>query len=118
MSLERRLSDLEARSSSAEWEVPIGVRIHLKAVERHRARECGEEPPAYSREELEHMHAQDLAEAAGGGLVGKLHADAGWSSPESLELLNAWEKDARRRLERVEGGEPLEVVYNDDEGEE
>ena len=118
MSLERRLSDLEARSSGAEWEIPIEVRIHLRAVDRHRARENGEETPAYSREELEKMHRDDLDEAAGGGVVGILRDGPGWQSPESLNLLDEWEEDARRRLERVEDGETLEVVYDDLEDEE
>ena len=117
-SLKRRLAGLESRSSGAEWDIPIEVRIHLKAVERHRARERGEEPPAYSREELEQMHRDDLAEAAGGGVVGILRDGPGWRSPESLDLLDEWEEDARRRLDRVEDGEPLEVVYDDLEEEE
>ena len=118
MSLERRLNDLEARTSGPEWEIPIEVRVHLKAVERHRSRERGEEPPPYTQEEIAHMHEEDLAEAAGGGVVGDLRNSAGWTSPESLRILDSWEDAARRRLERIEDGE-LEVVYNElDEEEE
>lgn len=115
MSLERRLNNLEARASGTKWEIPLEVRIHLKAVDRHRARERGEQPPAYSPEEIEHMHSEDLAEAAGGGMLGKLRDDAGWTTAESLEILERWEEAARRRLERVEAGESLSAVYNDDE---
>ncbi len=118
MSLERRLSDLEARASGPKWEIPIDVCIHLKAASRHQARERGEPPPAYTQTELEEMHREDLAEAAGGGVVGVLRDSAGWTSPESLEILDSWKEGARQRLERVEGGEPLEVVYDDLEDEE
>lgn len=120
MSLERRLSDLEARVSGTDVqrEIPMEVRLLLKAVERHQARENDEEPPPYTQAELEEMHRDDLAEAAGGGMVGLLRDSAGWTSSESLEILDAWEEGARQRLERVGGGEPLEVVYDDDEGEE
>jgi hypothetical protein len=55
MSLERRLANLEARSSGAQWELPIEVRIVLKAVARHWVRERGEEPPAYTPEEIAAM---------------------------------------------------------------
>ena len=113
MSLERRLTNLEARAPGTKWETPIEVLVHLKAVERHRSRACGEEPPPYTQEEIAHMHAEDLAEAAGGGVVGLLRDSAGWTSPEALQMLNAWEDAARRRLERVEDGDPLEVVYNE-----
>ncbi len=117
MSLERRLADLEARSAGAQWELPIEVRILLKAVARHRARERGEEPPAYSREELEEMYRDDLEAAGGGGIVGLLRDSGGCTSPESLDLLSSWAEDARRRLERLKDGEPLEIVYNDGEDE-
>ena len=117
MSLERRLSDLEARSSGAHWEIPIEVRILLKAVAGHRARERGEQPPAYTQEELEAMREEDLEVISGGSVVGILRNSAGWSSPESLEILDSWEEGARRRLERLEDGESLESVYNDDEDE-
>ena len=115
MRLERRLSNLEARSSreNPQGNVPMGVLIHLKAVARLLARERGEEPPPYTQEEVEELHRDDLAEAAGGGVIGHFRNSLGWRSPESLDLLAAWEEGARRRLERVEDGEPLEVVYNE-----
>ena len=113
MSLERRLTNLEARAPGTKWKIPIEVRVHLKAVERHQARARGEEPPPYTQEEIAHMHEEDLAEAAGGGVVGLFRDSAGWTSPEALQMLNAWEDAARRRLERVEDGDPLEVVYNE-----
>ncbi len=102
MSLERRLSDLEAGSSGAEWEIPIEVRILLKAVAGHRARERGEKPPTYTQEELEAMREEDLEVISGGGVVGILRDSAGWTSPESLEILDSWEEGARRRLERAD----------------
>ncbi len=117
MSLERRLSNLEARVSGQQWEIPIEARVLLKAVARHHARNRREEPPPYTAEELEAMHAEDLDTVAGGGVAGQLRAGKGWESPESVELLDAWEEDARQRLERIEDGEPLEAVYNDDEDE-
>ena len=116
-SVEKRVTDLEAKTPDALWETPIGVLVLLKAVARHHARERGEQPPAYSQEELAHMHSEDLVEAAGGGVVGKFRNCAGWTSPEAMELLAAWEEDARQRLARVEAGEPLAAVY-DDAGEE
>lgn len=96
MSLERRLSDLEARASGPKWEIPIDVCMHLKAVKRHQARERGEPPPVYTQAELEQMHRDDLADAAG-GVVGLLRDSVGWSSPESLEILDSWEEGARQR---------------------
>lgn len=66
-SLKRRLAGLESRSSGAEWEIPIEVRLLLKDVERRRAHIAGEEPPAYSPEELEEMYRDDLETVAGGG---------------------------------------------------
>ena len=119
MSLERRLTNLEARAPGTKWETPVEVLVHLKAVARHQSRERGEEPPPYTQEEIAHMHEEDLAEAAGGGVVGDLRNSAGWTSPESLQILDSWEDAARRRLARIEAGEPLEVVYNElDEDEE
>lgn len=112
-SVERRLGDLEAKASGPEWEIPIEVRLLLKATRRHQARERGELPPAYTRAELEEMRREDLAEAAGGGVVGIFRDSAGWTSPETLEILDSWEEDARQRVERVEGGEPLEAVYDE-----
>lgn len=115
MSLERRLSDLENRSSGAQWEIPIEVRILLKAVAGHRARERGEEPPTYTQEELEAMREEDLEVISGGGVVGIYRDSAGWTTPEALEILDSWEEGARRRLERLEDSEPLEVVYDEHE---
>lgn len=118
--MERRLSDLEARASRTDprQQSPIEVRVLLKAVARHKARERGEDPPpAYTPEELEEMYAEDLDTVAGAGVVGELRASGGWEE-NGREMLNAWEEGARRRLERVEDGEPLEVVYEHDEDEE
>lgn len=95
----------------------MSVRIYLKAVERHRAHENGEVPPAYAPDELAALHAEDLDTVAGGGAVGQLRDSGGWESPEGAGLLDSWEDDARRRLARVEEGETLEAVYEDD-GEE
>jgi len=114
MSLERRLSDLEARASGQQWEIPVEACVLLKSVHRYHARERGEEPPPFTAEEIAHMHAEDLATVAGGGVAGQLRAGKGWESPESVELLDAWEEDARRRLERLENGERLEDVYADE----
>lgn len=116
-SLEGRLRSLESKASGAEWEIPIEVRLLLKATQRHQARERGEDPPPYFREELEEMHREDLETVAGGGVVGIFRDSAGWTSPESLDLLDEWGEDARRRLERVEDGEPLRVVYDETEDE-
>jgi hypothetical protein len=86
-------------------------------VERYQARENGEDPPAYAPDELTALHAKDLNTASGGGMVGALRDSGGWESPEGADLLDSWEEDARRRLERVEGGEALQAVYEDDEDE-
>ncbi len=90
------------------------TRLYLKAVERYRARERGEELPAYTQEELEALREHDLENVAGGGAVGQLRASAGWKSPEGRELLDAWEEAARRRLARVDEGETLGAVYNEE----
>ncbi len=120
MSLERRLNDLEARASRTDprRESPIEVRVLLKAVARHQARERGEELPAYTEEELEEMRREDLDVVAGGGAVGQLRDSPGWREPEAQTRLDEWEEDARRRLRRIEYGESLEVVYEHDEDEE
>ena len=120
MSLGRRLSDLEARASGTRWETPIEARVLLKAVVRHRARENGEELPEYSQEDIAHMHAEDLADVAGGGVEGHLRSSPGWQPPDAQARLDEWEESARRRLERAEDGESLEIVYDEllDEGEE
>lgn len=118
MSLERRLSELEARASGQQWETPLEVLVLLKAVVRHRAHIAGEEPPAYTQAETEEMHRDDLETVAGGGVVGQLRSGAGWSSPDALDRLDEWEESARRRLERIENGEPLEVVYDEHDEEE
>ncbi len=118
MGARRRLERLEAArgTQKAPYEVPLPTRLYLKAVERYRARERGEEPPAYSPDELAALHADDLETVAGGGAVGSMRASVGWKSPEGRELLDAWEEAARQRLVRVEEGEPLELVYDEDEG--
>ncbi len=46
-----------------------------------------------------------------------LRASGGWQAPEALERLDAWEEGARRRLARLEAGESLGDVYEEeDEG--
>ncbi len=116
-SVERRLKRLEVTwGAEAPYEVPMTTRLLLKAVERHRARERGEDPPAYTQEELEALHAEDLDNASGAGVVETLRESGGWESPEGAAILDSWEDDARRRLARVEEGEPLELVYDEDEG--
>ncbi len=119
MDVRRRLERLEAArgTQKAPYEVPMSVRIYLKAVERHRAHENGEVPPAYAQEELEALHADDLETVADGSVVGLMRSSGGWESPEGRELLDGWEEGARQRLARVEEGETLEAVYEDD-GEE
>ncbi len=114
MSLERRLSNLEARSLVSGWETPVEVRIYLKVLARHRAREDGDDPPAYAPDELAALHAEDLDNASGGGVVGTLRDSGGWESPEGAGILDSWEDDARRRLARVEEGETLGAVYDEE----
>ncbi len=116
MSLERRLSDLEAKASRTDprRQAPIEARLLCKAVARYQARENGEELPAYSPDEIQHLYEDDVATVAGSGVAGELRAGAGWESPEALEMLAAWEEAARRRLERIEDGERLEDVYADE----
>ncbi len=115
MGAKRRLERLEAsRGSGTPYEIPVEVRIYLKAVQCHRAREDGEEPPAYSPDELAALHAEDLDNALGGGVVGTLRESGGWESPEGAAILDCWEDDARRRLARVEEGETLGAVYDEE----
>ncbi len=119
MGARRRLERLEAARESAEapYEVPMPTRLYLKAVERYRARENGEDPPAYAQEELEALHAEDLDTVAGGGTVWQLRGGGGWQTPAGRESLDGWEEATRRRLVRVEEGEPLEAVYDEDDEE-
>ncbi len=118
MGARRRLERLEAARGTrkAPYEVPMTTRLYLKAVERYRARENGEDPPAYAQEELEALREHDLETVAGGGAVGSMRASAGWKSPEGRELLDAWEGAARQRLARLDAGESLDLVYDEDEG--
>ncbi len=117
MGARRRLERLEAaRGAGTPYEVPVEVRIYLKAVQRHRAHEDGDDPPAYAPDELAALHAEDLDNASGGGVVGTLRDSGGWESPEGRELLDAWEEAARQRLARLDAGESLEIVYDEDEG--
>jgi hypothetical protein len=93
------------------------TRLYLKTAQRHRTRENGEDPPRYAPDELAALHAEDLETAAGGGALGSMRASLGWKSPEGQELLDAWEEAAQRRLAIVEDGEPLEIVYDEYDGE-
>ncbi len=116
-SIDRRLERLEARASVPKWEIPIEVRICLKAVARHRAHERSEELPAYSQEEVEAMRREDFEVACSGGVVGILRDSTGWQSEESQEILDEWESSARLRIEQTEGL-PREMwgeVYEDEE---
>ncbi len=119
MGARRRLERLEAARGAGEapYEIPTDVLLYMKAVERYRARERGDDPPAYSPDELAALHADDLETVDGGSAVGSMRASVGWKSPEGRELLDAWEEAARQRLARVNNGSPLEIVYDeDDEG--
>ncbi len=118
-SLDDRLRRLEERRSSGEqWETPIEALVLAKAVERHQARKSGEEPPAYTREELEALYEEDLAEAAGGGTVAYFRNSDGWRSEKAQEILDEWEADARRNLEMIEAGASKEDVYGEFDEEE
>ncbi len=114
----RRLERLEAARGAGEtpYEVPMTTLLYLKAVERYRAHERGDDPPAYTQEELGALHEHDLETVAGRGAVGSMRASAGWKSSEGRELLGAWEEDARQRLARLDAGESLDLVYDEDEG--
>ncbi len=116
MGARRRLKRLEVTRGAGEapYEVPMTTRLYLKAVERYRAHERGDDLPAYTQEELEALRADDLETVAGGGAVGSMRVSAGWKSPEGRELLDAWEEDARRRLARVDKGETLGAVYDEE----
>ncbi len=121
--LGRRLGDLEARATKGQArEIPMHLRLHAKATERLRARIRGEEPPAYTQEEIDALREDDLADASGGGTVGMLRASGGWWRPEDLAILDAWEEGARRRIEKTAALPPKRwgEVYeeDDDEGEE
>ncbi len=122
MSIERRLKRLEGRITEPNkgWVVPIEVRVLTKAVARHQAHEAGRELPPYTQEEVEEMRQSDIEILAGGGAVGKLRDSKGWQSEEANELLDAWERDAHRRLEAVKDLPPErwgEVYEHDDEEE-
>lgn len=107
MGARRRLERLEASASKGlAHEIPLEVLILLKAVAGHQARKRGEDPPDYTQEEIETLRQDDLEAVAGLGTVGRLRNSAGWTSPEALEHLEAWEEDARRRLASAEGLPP------------
>ncbi len=115
-SIGKRLKVLEGKQDAAasRWEIPIEVQTLLKAQERHRAREEGEEPPPYSPEEIADLRQSDIETVAG-----SLRDDVGWQSPEARALLDEWEEDARRRLDRAEGLPPERwgEVWGEDEEE-
>jgi hypothetical protein len=108
VSIKQRLGELEARmeTETRRGETPPDVRVLLKAVERHQAREKGKEPPPYTQEEIEEMRRYDLEIAAGGGVVGQLRESVGWQSEEGRAKLKEWEEEAHRRLEQAENLPP------------
>ena len=111
MGIERRLKLLEDRSARDEdHEVPIEVRVLLKAVARLQAPERGDDPPAYTQDELEELLQQDL-EILDGKWREMVFLEPGWQSSEARELLDVLEEDARRRVTMVESGTSLSSVY-------
>ena len=102
--LEDRLRRLEAEikpdePKDAGYMTLVGLVV--KDMERWRAKQAGEEPPPYTRAEVEERRRQDLKTLAGDN-VG-LRDNPGWQSEEAQRLLDIWEEDARRRLEKAEG---------------
>jgi hypothetical protein len=106
--IKQRLGELESRmeTEARRGETTLEVRVLLKAVARHQAREEGKEPPPYTQEEIEEMRRDDLEIAAGGGVVGWLREGAGWRSEEARTKLDEWEQDAYRRLEQAQNLPP------------
>lgn len=51
MSLERRLTNLEARAPGTKWEMPMYTRIYFKHLENHRREEAGKPPIPLTPEE-------------------------------------------------------------------
>jgi hypothetical protein len=101
VSFERRLRQLEARlrDSGATPSTPLELRVYFSTMERLKAREEDRQPRSYTQEEIEHLRRGDLEIAAGGGVVGLLRHSVGWKSDDCQAGLDAWEEDARRRVE-------------------
>jgi hypothetical protein len=114
--LDARLRRLESRLlPSPEQQSPIEVRILLRHIERERAVEEGLEPPNYTEDELEHLYQEDLLGAAGKGTIAAYRGAAGWQREESQNTLDAWQSQAKQRVELVkELGEEWRDVYNKD----
>ncbi len=104
-SLRERLGRLEARVPGRRLDrIPVVISVLLTATKRHRAVLRGEEPPSYSPEELEEIHREDLEVVAGRGVVGYLRESGGWDTPESAAVLDSWQEEARRRVDRGRKG--------------
>jgi hypothetical protein len=105
----RRLERLEAEAGKgalSRWEVPIGLRAYLTMVARCQARTEGKEPPEYSWEEIEEMRRQDLETVSGIGADASSRDSIGWQTPEAERMLDEWQEDARRRVQKAEGLPP------------
>jgi hypothetical protein len=113
MGIERRLEKLEAGVPSAEWVIPIEVRVYCKALERYQARNDRRDSPPYSQEEIEELRRQDIETVEGQGFTAELHDSPGWQSEEGRKMLAEWREgtpaeDWRERHSwATSGGEPM-----------
>lgn len=117
-SLRKRLAAVEARvemANSQEWVIPVEVRVLLKAQGREQSRRDGEPPPPYTWEEVQYLYREDLKTATSGGVAAEYRDVPGWQGELGQSLLDAWQSQARRRVELVKSGIPLSAIYNDSE---
>jgi hypothetical protein len=108
VSIRRRLEHLEvgAEKQATDWKIPPEVLVVTKMTERYRVRAEGRDPPPYTREEIEERRQQDLETVEGHGTEAHYRIASGWQSSESQALLDFWERDARRRVEKAKDLSP------------
>jgi predicted nuclease of restriction endonuclease-like RecB superfamily len=98
---------------ASQWEIPPEVSVVAKLHERAAASREDRAIPPYTRGELEELYRQDADDAWGAGVVGAFRSSVGWQSEQSQNTLDEWQAEAKRSLQRIEGGETLAEVYED-----
>jgi hypothetical protein len=94
--------------ANAGPETPHDAQVLMKAIDRHSAAEEGRPLPPYSQAELGCLFRQDRDMVD--GEADEWRSSPGWEGAEDQALVDAWEADARRRLEEIEAGATLEEV--------
>jgi hypothetical protein len=95
--------------------IPLYVRVYIKQLERLGAGEEGDSVPDYTEDEVHYLHQQDLLAASGAGAIEEYRANAGWRTEEAQTALDAWQSQAKQRVEQAkELGEEWRDVYDRD----